>query len=763
MPTVAALLFFAPLLFFAARLFQRRRTAAQAFSVILAVAAGVVFSLRHHQDIRSGVDTAAYALLADSIRSGEPLVGPDPLFSMIPGNIREAFLYRPIRARGGIALRPTRNLAYQLDIRKAGAMRRPFYMPAYSAAVAGSGLGRCFMPVAGALLLAVLMLGVTRLYGAKGLLPLAALVFATPYPAWFFRGDFPEVAGAILALSAFASHLAKPFSRPASFAAAGVALSFSLSFHATGILLAGPAVLLLIFGAPKLRHLLALAAGLAAGFLPLWFTTRRICAPYGDWTRLSTLSRVVFAATEHAAIFVALVLLAAAAVAAVAASRVPRARAFVLRLAQGAPAPAVFAAAVLPPLLLAAVPGPICARFRLGLAFALKSSLAPFLVLLALGFAAFARRGDARPKALVVLFCWSTCAYVLLFGHEAVATHGPAAGVWSFRRLCPAFLALASALAFTLPGLFELRLRKPAAPALASLFAVLACANPVRHPAAYFAVNGNGSEPFVREVLAGIDALRADLVVFDYFPAAVPYAVLRGNVLGLAPHAYAKWPDVARWLSDQAASGRRVFIASSYGDTPPCEEGFLLEKCATFSAARQVVKSKSFLDATPVATRESLSLSRLVPYGAAAPDAAIAQTLEFSGSPLALRGQWAKAARGGEWCRRGSAFIAPLPSPGTNVIARLDLEWTPPEGAPRTQMIAVRPQGESIVSLLTVPEGRHTIEAVFTSSKALPPAGQYDILVPRPFDPSAYSIRGFPGDLGVVFHGATLDAVAAGE
>jgi len=753
---ILAALFFAPAAFFALRLFSPRHASAQCVAVALAAAAGAFLCSARHEGLFSGLDPDAYAILSEDFGAGLPMVGRDQTFSRIPGPIARNFLFDRVS-------RPTRDRAYQLFKSSAGDgfVRRPFYMPAFPLAAAGSGLGRDFVPVASALFLLTLLLGVARSAGARGLFAACAVLAVTPYPAWFFRGDFAECAASIPILSCLASAIARPFRKPVSYAIAGFATTFPLALHLTALLLAGPVALWLLWaatapgGAGRLRRACALAAGAAAGAAPLWTFTRFVCAPYGDWTRLSELRARLFSATEHTAMAAALCVIAALVVAAGAIVSSARLRRAASKLAARAPLAAYAALSMLPALALAAMPGPIGGKFRLALCFAVKSVRAPGIVLAALAFASL-RRAPRRMAVLATLFCWLSCVFLLVFGVEAWPTHSPATGVWGFRRLLPPVLAFAALASFSLPALLRasgpswlpatLRRRAPVFAGVA--LAVAAIVNPLRSRTAYFATDGRGSDGFVANMRGELDATGADIIVFDYFPHSVPFAAGGRPVVGLARHGYGNWGAVSDWLAGLVAEGSNVWFVSSYA-LPAGELGFSFGEPRQFVLRQEKVVSKSFLDAETRAAVSTNTLARLV-----APRPA--QRLFFDRSPVGLRGPWAPARRGGLWSRNGAGFVGPLPQPGEPVEVEFDIEWTPPENGPARQLVSVDFPGNAYVAALRVETGRHVVRTSFVSDRPLPEMGVYTIKAPRPFDPGAFGLRGFPDDLGVVFRGVSM-------
>ncbi|MBR3086513.1 MAG: hypothetical protein IKH04_08960 [Kiritimatiellae bacterium] len=759
LPLLVATAFLAPTVFFALRLFSTRYAPAQCAAIALAAAAGVFLCSARHEGLFSGLDPDAYAILSDDFGAGLPMVGRDATFSRIPGAIAPNFLFDRVS-------RPTRDRAYQLFKSGDGFVRRPFYMPAFPLAAAGSGLGRAFVPVASSLFLLALLLGVARTSGARGLVAACAALAVTPYPAWFFRGDFAECAASLPILSCLASAIARPFRKPATFAIAGFAATFPLALHLTALLLAGPIALWLLWDASapcapgRRRRVCALALGAAVGAVPLWAFTSLVCAPYGDWTRLQFLRAMLFSATEHAAMAAALCVIVALAVVAGAIASSARLRLLASKLAAGTPLAAFAVVALAPAFALAAMPGPFGGKFRLALCFAVKSIRAPGLVIAALAFASL-RPAPRRMAALAVLLCWMSCVFLLVFGVEAWPTLSPPTGVWGFRRLLPPALAFVSLAAFSMPAL--LRANGPSwlpatfrrrAPAFAgAALAAAAIANPLRSPTAYFAVDGRGSDNFVARTRGELDALGADMVVFDYFPHSVPFAAGGRPVVGLARHGYRNWGAVADWLAGLVADGSNIWFVSSYA-MPGGELGFSFGEPRIFTLRQEKVVSKNFLDADIRVAVSTNTLARLV-----APSPA--QRLFFDRSPVGLRGGWSPARRGGLWSRNGAGFVGPLPQPGEPVDVEFDVEWTPPENGPGRQLVMVDFPGNAYAAALRVEAGRHVVRTNFVSDRPLPEMGVYTVRAPRPFNPGAFGLRGFPGDLGVIFRGVRMKRSAS--
>lgn len=723
----------------------------------LSAAAFLFLAARHHQDAFSGVDTGAYGLLADDLASGSPAVAGDPLASSLPQALLEAFLYRPLQVPGKVSLRPTRNCAYQLTQQGGGWSRRPFYTAGYPLAAAGSHLGRLFAPFAGALFCLALMLAAAYRHGLAGVACAAAALCATPYPAWFLRGDYPEAIAATTIMTVAVSCLARPFSGLAAWVCAGFLTMFPMSFHATALLLAGPVAMLLLFSATRGRDCAALLSGFAAGLAPSVWLTRCVSAPYGDWTRPLSLLRVARAAPEHAAMFAAQAAIAALAIAALVVSRSRGLRAALSRLLVATPTPVAAAIAILPLAGLPALPEGAATEVRFAIPLALASLRAPALVAALLALVSLSGRGNAREKALLVLLSWSGFVFLLVFGHETLPFRGPPAGVWNFRRLAPPVLAFAALAALSLPRLVDMAKARRARLAIAALLAVVAIVNPIRSTASYAAISGKGSQQAVKDTLDAIDRAGADLVVFDYFPHSVPFGVLRGNVLGLAPHAYGKWGDVAGWIGALAASGTKICMVSSYPDVSRLETGFRLEFRERVQFDHAVVKSRRFLDASTSHVPISLGIYDVAPPGGNA------QKITFGGGPEGLRGGWSRASRGGCWSRQDSGFAAPLPGPGAPVEATFDIEWIPPDGGPSNRIMRIDFEGNRFLAMLRVSPGRHAVTTRFVSERELPPAGIYTVTTPAPYDPASHGLKGYPADLGVVFHSIDVRRLTAQE
>lgn len=755
MTSAAPLAFLAllvPLAFFLVRLLPASKPAATIFALCGALVLGAFLFLHPHEDAFSGLDNAAYGNMAAAFSQGRPLVSHDQKAGTLPKVVAQSFLYRSPFSK----LRPTLDCAFQTS--RDFSTSRPFYLPAYSLAKAGSHLGKIFMPLLGTLWLLTLFLSSCRKAGFAGLATATALAMATAYPAWFFRGDFAEGAAAILATSVFLSASGRRFENGWEFITAAFALGYSLSFHLTALLVAVPVAIVLLPDARRLRERAAFAVGAILGFAPLWLVTRYVTAPYGDWTRLLNLKRIATAAPEHAALFAGAAILLVAAIVAFASIGSTCLRGFALRADRFLTPWGWTSAALMPGLALFLVSRllPSCGMNQGAASSVWLSLRTPALLLGLLGSTALLRR-DMRPanRLLWMLTLWVASVFFLVKSFEYPV------GIWSFRRLLPPVLMFIAAAAIPLAEMLATARNTRIKAALAATLAVAALANPIRFPLAYAGVNGKGSETSIAMIEHFLADYGDPTVIFDYFPHALPFSANpRHTVFGLGEHARGKWGEVANWISKTAQTGT-VYIASSY--TPPLlEEGFVLEPICQFKFEIGEIASKHFFPAARRSRHIGNSFSAALPLEKI-PHEKLCQHIVFDGSPIGLRGDWCFNRNGGAWSRASSSLVGPLPSPGTNVTFILDVSWTPPVETMSNQVIRLDFPGNNYLTLLTIGAGRHKIETTLVSEKPLPRVGLYSITAPRPYNPAEYGIKGYPQDLGAFFHAIEIKPTPAGD
>lgn len=744
-----------PLIYFLLRILPAKRPLSAAVALVLALGFGLFLFSHHHEDAYSGLDTAAYGIMADAFSNGHPIVSQNKLAASIPQPRIMDFLYR-LPKDENTSCRPTLDRIFQIDLdEKNYAKTFPYFMPMLSLAEAGSGLGRNFIPLIGALWIAILFISAIRIAGISGLIPALALILATAYPMWFFRGEFAEAIAFPLVTATWLSASARPFKHYLSYLIAGFSLTFALAFHLTTALVAAPIALALIVSSKQLKYRLSMLIGALAGFIPLWLITRYVCAPYGNWTKLSSLAKIATSGLEHSALFfVALLLtLLTLAVIILASNRKLRALAFAIN--KKIPTLAWLILGLAPAALLSIIPTPLQARFNLAINLSWQSlHIAPILLWVAASLALLHQEKRISRRILWLLITWASCAFLLIIGQEVTVNHGRTVGTWSFRRVLPIIIAYMAILALPLAEKFSRLQRLPKKIAIALLL-VLALYTPIRHPLAYRGINGAGAEALTKAISSELSNTSDSIVIFDYFLHAVPFASKPDSkVLGLGDHARSNWRRVAAWISTIAQTGT-VHVVSSY--TPPkLELDMAFEPIKTFEADLSMITASTMLNATKTPKKVTNTILKPIPLSRLSSNQILEQEITFDGSPIGIRGDWHFTRKGGAWSQSNSGIVAPLPSPGTNILAKLDISWFPPKDGPTNQTIRINYPGNPYLMLLTVQAGRQTIETTFVSDRPRPAMGIYTISAPRPYDPSQYGIKGFPKDLGVFLHKATF-------
>lgn len=713
----AAALVFLPLAFLVFRVLRGTPARLKCVLAVVFLSSLAFFCSRHHQDLYRGLDNVMYANIAKAFRGGTQAVRADTFFSSIPEKAASAFLVQKTKNWR----RRSHDKAFVIS---PDGLSRPWFMLMHPL-VASSLPEGLFVPLLGAVWLSLLFLVCCRGGGVPGIGVFLVLVFATPYPMWFFRDDYAEVAGSMLVATALLSHSAKPLAHPAEFALAAFLAGLASAFHRSTLLLALPVALLLFAEAGTWRNRIAVAAGFGVGLLALFLETKYVSAPYGDWTRIAP-------AAPHKA---------AGSVAAVASS--PNA---------ASPKPTDYAAC-----------------FALGLKPSLASLgvLAPPLFLAGWLAVFRGKRAGLARKAFPFLLLGALGACICRLGQDAYV--GNIVGVWNFRRIFPFVIACISLFAMPLSALAAGILGKTCAPrrgnalAIASA-AILGSLCIAKNPVAYFAVDGKGCRGIAAAVGRELERLEPDLVVFDYFLHHLPFAFDgRFAALGVGEQSHDAWGPAEEWLAAVART-QCVAVVSSW-TPPPAEKDLLFSHVRRFDFEYEGVLSKSFWDAA-IAKRKmanTVMLAQCREGNAAETERdGIPFPLPFDGGPIGLRGRWKAAPRGGMWSRPAAAFVGPLPRADHPVEAVVETSWTPPEGAPATREVAIACPGSR--AAFTVGEGRSTNTLLFVRKDAMPNGaetgnggfGEYRVSVKPLFDPAQHGIDGFPKDLGIVFHSVTM-------
>ncbi|MBQ9726262.1 MAG: hypothetical protein IJV65_02000 [Kiritimatiellae bacterium] len=713
------------------------RALAPAIAVSLAAAA---FLFAHvHESTYTGLDDSCYAACAEALAGGRPLRARDDLLASLPRGVRRAVMPYSNRDRG------TRDLAFRTVSSERAATPDidgddtvPWFQPALPLAAAAfsrcTGLPvRFFVPLAGSLWALALFLALSRSAGWRGLACAAAVLLATPWPAWFLRGTFPEAVAGVLVSAAVLAALCL---RRRSAFAVGFLLGLSAAFHRSAGLLGVALLPVFALREARLRRAAACAAGGAAGLAVsvhfLFFVSNTYGRDLLGGTPLR--SRVLSLAVPA-------LLVAGTALGALV--RLPRVRDFLLRPRVRAILLAAAAAAcVAVPACCAAAGGPWAAGLR-AVATGLSPAAAPALLLAAAGVFLSPRR-YADKAVLAAAVCLSPAAFFVL-GDETLV------GVWNLRRALPNALVAAPVLALGSAALAgrAARLRAPAARRAAQagllLAALGAVSVPLRFPAPYRCVGERGARALFRGVEAAVRG-SGRLVLFDYLSHAAPHAVrLENRVLGLPWRKAELWPELFGW----AAAGTDTWAIATSWAPPALEDGVRLVPRERFEAELGVVRGASFLGAAPAS--HDICITWLEPESLA-PGETPAQDKTLDGGPLALRGPWdAFRRKGGQWARQGAGLVGPVPAPGGGVRVVLDAGWwTPRRDADWTaQTVRVRaPWGAE--AAVSVPAGGGTVEARLPGPDAPAAAtGVYSFAADRPYDPSLDGLGGYPADLAV--------------
>ena len=719
----------------------RRASAAARFGLAALWLLGAGFLLlRPHDDSFTGLDNMTYRNLARAFCDGRGFHEPDAVLAEVPAELREAFLYHP-----GPAGRPTRDRVFQLSGWQS-TDTQPFFMPVLSLAAAGLEpllAPERLVPLLGALWLALVLAAGFRAGGGWGLLAAAALVLGTAWPAWFLRGFYAEGAGAALATGVMAAAAVRPL-RAGIAAVAGFALGLAVSFHATLAVLAGPAALALMLERRDGKTVAGLVGGLLAGVFPFWALTRWVCQPYGDWTRGETLLRMLSGPPEIQATALAVGVLALVALIAVGAGFVPSVRAWLREWDARLTPWGWLAACAAPGLVIACLPGAAGETLRSGAAATWSGIRWPFgLLFLAAAAAVLSRNRPVRERFWLAVLCWVALMFLFIKGVETPV------GLWSQRRFLPVALAGIALLAAPLSAFAATLAARGRGPAglVALALAVAGLWNGRHGPAAYFTVNERGATAWTEDVAQRLGTGRR--VVFDYYPHSVPYAAdLKQRVLGLGEMSWKRWPEVAAWLAPRTRT-EEVWVATSWSPTA-LEDGFRLEPVFAATGIFPVVKTKAFFPAERGVRTVNNAFFRAVPL---APGETAGQDKALDGSPIGLRGPWGRIRNGATWTRQGSGIVGPVPEKGAAAVFEAACEWIPPAADWPEQILQVTPPWGGVPLRLPVAAGAQTVTGRLTrpADDGIPAVtGIYTFRVDRPYDPSAYGLRGYSTDLGVL-------------
>lgn len=706
--------------------------------VLLWLAGGTALLAFPHEDVFAGLDVAAYRKLAHVFAEGRGFHDRDVLLEEVPEQIRSYFYYRSGSAR------PTRDLVFQLSGRD-GVDTQPFFMPTMSLAAAGLSPWLSpdrFLPLWGALGLALVLAAGFCAGGGWGLVAVAALALGTAWPAWFLRGFYAEGVGAVLVAGVVAAASARPL-RGGMAALAGLTLGLAVSFHPTLVVLSGPVALGLMLERNDRKRAMGVAAGMLAGLFPFWALTRWVCAPYGDWTRWASLKQMVFSVPEHRAVALALAGLGLVFTVGLWTGFRPSVRVQIRRLDSLAIPWGWLAVFGLPLILMATCPGEIGRTLRTGAESVWSGIRWPCALLLLAGVGTvLAKRRPIRERFWLAALGGAALFFIFIKGLETPV------GLWSQRRFLPVALTGIALLAAPLSAALAAAASRWKRAGWLAVLGVMAAGlwNMIHWPTAYFMVNERGATEWTQEIAQRMGTNR--WVVFDYYPHSVPYAAgLKHRVLGLGEPSRTHWPEVAEWIAGLAAS-QEVWVVSSWSPTA-LEEGIRLEPMMSKTGHFPMVKTKAFFPAKARAREVIHHCMRTVPVVAGE---AVIQDKVLDGSPVGLRGRWGRTRQGMTWTRQGSGVVGPVPEPGGRAVLEMECVWSPPAEEWGQQLLLVTPPWGGKPLKLEVPAGRHTVAGALVrpaDDGDSASTGVYAFRVERPFDPEQFGMRGYEEDLGV--------------
>jgi hypothetical protein len=707
---------------------------------------------RPHGDTFTALDHSGYRLMSVAFSEGRGLHEQDQVLMEAPPEIRHAFLLFP-----HMNYRNTRDRSFLVHSLERG-NTEPFFYPLIPALASGlekmlPGYGRdVLMPLFGLLFCGLLLAMGYRKGAWVGFLMGLVFCLGSPLPIWLFRGFYIEAAAA--ALFAWAVYLWMFRSAPV-FVASFLA-GFSASVHPTFLVL-GPPLAVLMMIAPGLRRRQALMAllGLVGGLLPLFMMTAWMAAPYGSLNishflanlRVSTPHQLVFAGLLISLLLLGLSLFA---------------QAFRARLCKAMGAPLVrigISVCAFLPFLWTAFVWSQHSLVQQGLWELWLAIRWPMGLLLPLGIWQLHRSGSSlKPFAIWALFLVTLPLFAYLKGTEQM-------GMWSQRRLFPAYSLLALAL---LPVCADLWTRfKPRPWAMVLLSAgLLTCAlsNFVRWPAPYLLQVEKGA---FREMETIRGRIGSRLAFFDYLPFSFPFAVdNRTRALGFNDQAGDQLEGITAWLSARAAE-EEVLIVTAY-QNPGLEQGMRLLPGEDFAFEVDRISSKAALPAVKKVSEIDMQFLQVETGGLNDPSLAVDKI--FDQGPLALRPPWGNTKRSivqgqvtlpADWSRQGSGIIGPLPLPGGSVRVRI---WAT-SGRETPQRLWLELPWQHAPVEIEIPVDYQEVEVRIPADpdgSGWPQTGRYRLSSPTPYDPAREGIRGFPPDLGVLIHRIRIERISAG-
>jgi hypothetical protein len=734
-------------------------------AVLVSVLVFAVLLLRPHEEAFQGLDESAFRLMASSIEASRPLKSIDETLKGVPLELRKNFLYRSLWAEQ----RMTRDQSFQIEALDS-CQTKPFYYPLLPLSMVGFDVlvpGRMadyMVPLAGFLFsIACIAVGVSYGRWVGGVMAAVFLV-GSPLPAWLFRGCFPEsIGGILLALMVLSWTIRKPCTVVAQclmFVSLGLAVSFHLALIVIAVPLAG---ILILETGDKLWRFLLFSLSFVVGLLPVILMTVLVATPYGalNWDNIKY-SIANSASIRSSAICAGALLVVILAVIARRAVFLEK----MVHLSERRYLSSVLMTVLgVTPILLSAFFWSQGKLVQRGVEELIEGWRLPFGLFMfgSCAYVLFSKH-TARAKVALVTVCLSLPVFLYLKGADQV-------GLWSQRRLLPSFMCIISccipAGAALIGRIEDKDMLKKSRPIIAVILLVMGLSNAVRWPAPYLVRSEYGSDAWVTRLSASFDN---KLVVFDYHPYSVPFAVKgKGRFLGLGEDGAKELSGICRWLADKAGK-EEVLLASAY-ENPGLEEGCILEEVGRESIVLDRVRSKAALPAVLKKKVVGVKILRVRPMSGIGP---LVIDKVFDGGPLGLRDPWGrsdktiKCSDGREllacWSRQGSGIVGPLPRSGQAVRITLEAAARRKDELTYQTLQFVPPWGGDGLSLLVSNDYTKvsgTLARPADSVAGGQESGVYRIRTPTPYSADKVGIKGFGDHLGALIHRIRIEIVPA--
>ncbi|MBA4388443.1 MAG: hypothetical protein C0404_10715 [Verrucomicrobia bacterium] len=723
--------------------------------------------LRPHEHVFQGLDSSAYRLMAQALRSGRPLNGPDTTLQELPADARKWVLLDSQRQG-----RLTRDRSFEIE--SLGTCRtKPFFYPFLPLCMVGldyvvPGSMDYFAPLVAFLLCCTLVFVAVALAGPIGMPLVLALLLGSPLPAWLFRGCYVEtISGIFMALALLSWLVGRNTDRRMSFSHF-LALGLAVSFHPVMIVLVIPLLGLIMFDTCRSASGMLLAmAGLLLGAMPIVLFTAFVATPYGGMTTGNVANWILNSSSIRPTLVIGAFLVLIMTAALCFRARMGRflsvagwrnhalsANLLVLWIA-----PALLAMAFWEQ----AQGKVVRAGFRemfLGLQI-------PFGVALGLTcIGLLLRRSAVRARLAITAVFLSLPLFCYLKGAESM-------GLWSQRRLIASLLLV---IVCCLPFLADLagKLTAPGRARLARVIAVVIVLlgvgfhSAVRWPAPYTVRYEAGADKWVERVRGRVGK---SLVAVDNYGFSVPLAVDgKSRVIGLSDDGAGGLPLLSSWLAARAQR-EEVFWLTAYSN-PGLEDGVVLQQEGGRERADLMrAHSKTVLPAVYAEKVVDVAFLKIIPT--AATNRLLVHKI-LDGGPLALRGPWRQSLTmidlqdgtsvPAQWSRQGSGVIGPVSRPGGTVQITLEGTAGRADGEDK-QILRFVPPWEGSNAVLTIGKGFTNVTATLrrpdgeAGDGSL--TGTYRIYAELPYTPAKVGIRGYQHDLGALLHSIRIEVLSS--